>query len=64
VKMHGMGEVASIGSADELALGLLKVLSQREKYQCDTKKLAEMYDPDAIAMKYEELFDRLINHHA
>jgi len=63
VKMHSMGEVAAIGSAEELARGLLAVLSQRENYQCDIKKLAETYDPDAIAVKYEELFDRLKTHH-
>jgi len=63
VKLHSMGEVAAIGSADELARGLLAVLSRRENYQCDTRKLAETYDPDAIAVKYEELFERLKTHH-
>jgi glycosyltransferase involved in cell wall biosynthesis len=63
VKMHDMGEIASIGIVSELAQGLIKVLSNKEKYHCDTMKLAEIYDPDAIAVKYEELFERLQNHH-
>jgi len=64
VKMHGMGEVAAIGSAVELAQGLLTVLTKREKYQCEPKKLAETYNPDAVAVKYEELFERLKTQHA
>ena len=62
IRMHSMGEVTAIGSAGELAKGLLTVLSNKEKYHCDTKKLAETYDPDAIAIMYEELFERLQKH--
>jgi glycosyltransferase involved in cell wall biosynthesis len=59
VRMHGMGEVAAIGSDDELAQGLLAVLSEREKYQCDSKKLAAQYEPDSVAVEYEKLFFKL-----
>jgi glycosyltransferase involved in cell wall biosynthesis len=59
VRMHNMGEVAAIGSSAELAKGLLEVLSKREDYQCDPEKLAEQYDPDAVAAEYEKLFDTL-----
>lgn len=59
ILMHAMGEVTAIGKSGELAKGLLNVLSNKEKYHCDTKKLAEIYDPDAIAIRYEELFERL-----
>jgi glycosyltransferase involved in cell wall biosynthesis len=59
VRMHSMGEMAAIGSPDELAKGLLAVLSERGKYQCDPGTLAELYDPDAVAMAYENLFERL-----
>ena len=62
VRMHAMGEVADIGSADELADGLLKVLSEPEKYRCDIKQLAGIYEPDSVAVKYEELFEKLKHH--
>lgn len=59
VRMHSMGEVADIGSSDQLADGLIKVLSEPEKYRCDVEQLAGIYDPDSVAVKYEELFDKL-----
>lgn len=63
VWMHSMGEVAEIGSANELADGLLKVLSGPEKYHCDIKQLAGIYDPDSVAARYEELFEALKHLH-
>ena len=62
IRMHSMGEVADIGSANELADGLLKVLSEPGKYRCDIKGLSEIYDPDSVAVKYEELFEKLKQH--
>jgi glycosyltransferase involved in cell wall biosynthesis len=62
VRMHSMGEVAEIGSANDLADGLLKVLSEPENYRCDIKNLAGIYDPDAVAEEYEKLFEKLKVH--
>jgi len=59
VRMHSMGEVAAIGNANDLARGLLAVLSEPQKYRCDINKLAELYDPDAVAAEYEKLFAKL-----
>ena len=59
VRMHSMGEVVEIGNADDLANGLLKVLTDPGKYKCDIKNLAGIYDPDAVAIEYEKLFDKL-----
>ena len=59
VLMHEMGEVAAIGSADELADGLLKIFADKEKYRCDTAALAETYDPDSVAAVYEKIFGEL-----
>ena len=59
VLMHEMGEVAAIGSADELADGLLKIFADKEKYRCDTAALAETYDPDSVAATYEKMFNEL-----
>ena len=59
VLMHEMGEVAAIGSANELADGLLKIFADKEKYRCDTAVLAETYDPDSVAATYEKMFNEL-----
>lgn len=60
VRMHGMGEVAAIGNADELAQGLLKVLGNRQDYISDQADLANRYNPDRIAEAYELLFNKLV----
>ncbi|MBT3338385.1 MAG: glycosyltransferase family 4 protein [Anaerolineae bacterium] len=60
VLMHDMGEVAAIGSADELADGLLKIFADKEKYRCDTVALAQTYDPDSVAATYEKMFAELM----
>ncbi len=59
VQMHNMGEVAAIGSAEELAAGLLKIFDQRENYHCNLTELARTYDPDSVAQEYENLFAAL-----
>ena len=59
VRLHSMGEVAAIGSASELADCLVKVLTIPQNYRCDTNQLAGIYDPDSVAVKYEELFELL-----
>jgi glycosyltransferase involved in cell wall biosynthesis len=60
VLMHDMGEVAAIGSSDELAEGLLKIFADKEKYRCDTAALAQTYDPDSVAAVYEKMFEELM----
>ena len=59
VLMHDMGEIAEIGSANELAEGLLKIFANKEKYRCDTAALAQTYDPDSVAVEYEKMFEEL-----
>ena len=61
VLMHEMGEIAAIGSANELAEGLLKIFADKEKYRCDTAALARTYDPDSVAVEYEKMFEELRN---
>ena len=60
VQMHNMGRVAGIGSADELAAGLLEIFDNKGKYRCDTHALADLYDPDHVAQEYEKLFEKLM----
>lgn len=60
IQMHEMGKIASTGSAEELAQGLLDVFANKEKYRCDTDGLASLYDPNRIAQEYEKLFEGLL----
>lgn len=59
VKMHGMGRIATIGDAENLADMVLKVLDLRENYAGDQAKIARCYDPDTIAAEYEKLFTEM-----
>jgi glycosyltransferase involved in cell wall biosynthesis len=60
VTMHGMGRVAKIGDADDLAACLIEVLDEREKYRGDLESIRKAYNPDSIAAEYEKLFERLL----
>ncbi|MGE5250168.1 MAG: glycosyltransferase family 4 protein [Bacteroidota bacterium] len=60
VRMHGMGEVAEIGSAASLADCILEVLDHPEKYKGDVDAIRKAYDPDAVAAEYEKLFESLM----
>ena len=60
VKMHGMGRVARIGDATDLAECILEVLNEPEKYQGDITSIKKAYNPDFIAAEYEKLFARLM----
>ena len=56
----GMGKLVPIGDSIALEKALLEILTGKEKYKCDTNALALLYNPDAIAREYEELFENLI----
>ena len=56
----GMGKLVPIGDSSALEAALLEILTGKEKYQCDTAALAHLYEPDAIAAEYEQLFEKLI----
>lgn len=60
VLMHGMGRISKIGDPLNLAEAILEVLNNADRYTCDTPALASRYAPDAIAAKYEELFEALL----
>jgi glycosyltransferase involved in cell wall biosynthesis len=60
VRMHGMGCVAPVGDAAGLAECILGVLSNPEKYRGDVEGIRKAYEPDAIAAKYEELFEEIL----
>src|SRR5215216_1447472 len=60
VMMHGMGRVARIGNAADLAACILEVLDEPEKYQGDPAAIKKSYNPDSVAAQYEKLFDGLM----
>lgn len=59
VKMTGMGEVAAIGDADDLASAVLKILAAPKKYRRDPAGIASPFDPHRVAAEYEKLFEEL-----
>jgi glycosyltransferase involved in cell wall biosynthesis len=60
VTMHGMGRVAKIGDAADLAESILHVLNEPGKFKGDVEALKKSYDPDSIAQAYEKLFAKLM----
>jgi len=60
VRMHGMGRVAKIGDAADLAACILEVLDEPNKYRGDIEEIRKAYNPDSIAAEYEKLFGRLM----
>ncbi len=60
VTMHGMGRVAKIGDAADLAESIITVLNEPGKFKGDIDSIRKSYDPDSIAAEYEKLFERLM----
>jgi len=60
VTMHGMGRVAKIGDAADLAESILDVLNDPQKYKGDIAAIKKSYDPDSVAQEYEKLFASLM----
>jgi len=59
VTMTGMGEVAEIGDADDLAAKMLAVLDHPDRYSGDPAEIARRFTPDRCAANYEALFESL-----
>jgi glycosyltransferase involved in cell wall biosynthesis len=60
VTMHGMGRVARIGDAADLAESILHVLNEPQKFRGDVEAIRRIYNPDSIAQEYEKLFAQLL----
>lgn len=60
VTMHGMGRVARIGDAADLAESILTVLNEPSKFKGDIESIKRSYDPDSVAQEYEKLFAKLM----
>jgi len=61
VQMTGMGKVVPIGDSEALSQALLAIFSNPAEYRRDPAEIARPYIPDAVAAKYEKLFERLIS---
>jgi glycosyltransferase involved in cell wall biosynthesis len=59
VKLHEMGKIIPIGDAAALAEAALDILSRPQDYRRPAGPIAECYDPDRIAVEYENLFAAL-----
>lgn len=60
VTMHGMGRVARIGDAADLAESILTVLNEPGKFKGNIESIKRSYDPDSVAQEYEKLFAKLM----
>ncbi len=60
VTMHGMGRVARIGDAADLAESILTVLNEPQKFKGNIESIKKSYDPDSVAQEYEKLFAKLM----
>ncbi len=60
VTMHGMGRVARIGDAADLAESILTVLNEPQKFKGDIEAIKKSYNPDSVAQEYEKLFAKLM----
>jgi hypothetical protein len=55
-----MGRIAAIGDSASLAEGILDVLAEPARFQGDLDSIRSAYDPDAVAARYELLFEDLL----
>jgi len=59
VQMHGMGRVAKIGDAADLAEKILEVIDNPQTFKGDIAAIKKTYDPDTTAQEYEKMFAKL-----
>jgi glycosyltransferase involved in cell wall biosynthesis len=60
IQMHGMGRLAGIGNALDLANGILDVLARPDEFKVDAGSIRKVYDPAVVAEQYEQLFQHLM----
>jgi glycosyltransferase involved in cell wall biosynthesis len=60
VLQHKMGKVVPIGDSKALANAIIDIDNQKQAYIKDPKPIAEFYDPQTVAKRYEQLFERLL----
>jgi glycosyltransferase involved in cell wall biosynthesis len=61
VRMHGMGQIVPVADAPALGNALLEVLDTPGAFRGEVPTIARMYDPQTVAVAYEQLFQRLLD---
>jgi glycosyltransferase involved in cell wall biosynthesis len=59
IALTGMGRVVPIADPPALAEGINAVLADRAAFRQPPEAIAETFSPDAVAEKYEALFDEI-----
>ncbi len=59
VRSTGMGKIVPVGDAEALCRAILEVLEAPERFRTDPGALAQHYSPDAVAARYEALFEEV-----
>lgn len=59
VRSTGMGKIVPVGDAEALRQAILEVLEEPGRYRTDPEALAQQYSPDAVAARYEALFEEV-----
>ena len=59
VLCHKMGRVIPIGDAGALTQAVTELIAEKKSYGNVPQALRDLYAPDTIAQKYEELFERI-----
>jgi glycosyltransferase involved in cell wall biosynthesis len=59
VTMTGMGEVTAVGDHDALAQAIIRILSDKRRYQRDVRLIADSFSPAQTAVAYTDLFQDL-----
>jgi glycosyltransferase involved in cell wall biosynthesis len=59
VTMTGMGEVTAVGDHNALAQAIIKILSNKKRYQRDSTLIGETFSPQQTAEAYVQLFQKL-----
>ncbi|MBE0686803.1 MAG: glycosyltransferase family 4 protein [Anaerolineaceae bacterium] len=60
VKMHELGEIIPIGDSKALADALIRILRNPTHFRNDYDAIKMKYEPDMVALEYENLFDSII----
>jgi glycosyltransferase involved in cell wall biosynthesis len=61
VMMTGMGEITPVGDHEALAAAIIKILTDKEKYQRDTQLIGDTFLPAVTAAEYVRLFEELLH---
>jgi hypothetical protein len=56
-----MGEITSVGNHEALAAAIIKILTDKEKYQRDTQLIGDTFLPAVTAAEYVRLFEELLH---